>query len=104
MEKYILQHPPEAGVGDATFEIPLPALERGKKLVLSSSTCFSQPRANGVRFAVLVSGHEVWSGEQKDLVPADLQLDLSSSTSPARPLQLDLSSSTSPAGPGRRSR
>jgi len=73
----ILQHPPEAGVGDATFEIPLPALEDGKNLVLRSGTCFSQPTENGVRFAVLVDGDEVWASEQQTLAPADLQLGLS---------------------------
>ena len=76
----ILQHPPEnEGNGDATFEIPLPASKSGEKLVLQFGTCFDAPTANGVRFTVLVDGKELWSVEQKDLAPADHQLDLSGS-------------------------
>jgi hypothetical protein len=76
----ILQHPPEnEGNGDATFEIPLPASKNGEKLVLQFGTCFDAPTANGVRFTVLVDGKELWSVEQKDLAPADHQLDLSGS-------------------------
>jgi hypothetical protein len=75
----LLQHPPDEGLGDATFEIPLPALENGKKLILRFGTCFSDPTANGVGFTVLVDGKEVWSVEQKDLAPADHQVDLSGS-------------------------
>ena len=75
----ILEHPPDEGVGDATYEIPLPASENGEKLVLRFGTCFSAPTTNGVRFAVLVDDKEVWSSEQKDLAPVDHQLDLSSS-------------------------
>ncbi len=74
----ILQHPPAAGVGDATYEVSLPAHKNGEKLVLRFGTCFKAPTANGVRFAVLVDGNAVWSGEQKDLAPVDHQLDLSS--------------------------
>jgi len=73
----ILEHPPTEGVGDATYKISLPAEENGKKLVLRFGTCFSESTANGVRFAVLVDGKEVWSAEQKDLAPVDRQLDLS---------------------------
>ena len=73
----ILEHPPKAGVGDATYKIPLPVLENGKKLVLRFGTCFNAATVNGVRFAVLVDGQEIWSGEQKELLPADHQLDLS---------------------------
>ena len=65
----ILEHPPDEGVGDATYEIPLPASKNGEKLVLRFGTCFSAPTTNGVRFAVLVDDKEVWSSEQKDLAP-----------------------------------
>ena len=73
----ILQHPPNEGVGTATYEIPLP--ENGKKLVLRFGTGFREPTTNGVEFAILVDGKEVWSSEQKDLAPVDHQLDLSGS-------------------------
>jgi hypothetical protein len=39
----ILEHPPGEGVGEATYKIPLPAPENGKKLVLQFGTCFSKP-------------------------------------------------------------
>ena len=73
----LLQHPPDDGLGDATFPVPLPALENGKKLVLRFGTCCSDPTANGVGFTVLVDGKEVWSTEQKDLEPVNHELDLS---------------------------
>jgi len=73
----LLQHPPDTGNGDATFEIPLPALENGKKPVLRLGTCFIRPTTNGVRFTVLADGKEAWSSEQKDLDPVDHEVDLS---------------------------
>ena len=41
-----------------------------------------------MRFAIVVDGNEVWSGEQKDLAPRDLQLDLSSWAGKTVPLTL----------------
>jgi len=73
----ILQHPQEEGVGDATYEIPLPRLENEKELLLHFRTCFKEPTANGVRFAILVNGQEVWSSEQKKLAPENHELDFS---------------------------
>jgi len=74
----LLQHPPDAGNGNATFEIPLPALETGKKLVLRLGTCFTRQTENGVRFTVLAEGDEVWSVEQKELAAGNHEIDLSS--------------------------
>ena len=73
----LLQHPPDKGLANATYEIPLPALEDGKKLVFQFGTCFTQPTANGVRFTVLVDGKELWSEEQKEVAAVNHQLDLS---------------------------
>lgn len=73
----LLQHPPDTGLGDATYEVPLPALESGKKLALRFGTCFRERTANGVGFTVLVDGKKVWTGEQKDMAPVDHSVDLS---------------------------
>ena len=75
----VAQTAPDTGVGDATYEIALPALKDDKKLVFRSDTCFSRApgEGEGVRFAVLVDGQEAWSGEQKDRLPVHHALDLS---------------------------
>ena len=73
----VLQHPPNEGLGEATFEIPLPALQNGQKLVFRFGTGFREPTKNGVRFAILVAGDPIWTIEQKELAPVDHQLDLS---------------------------
>jgi hypothetical protein len=73
----IVQHPAREGLGNATYEIPLPALDNGKKLVLEYGTGFREPTANGVLFTILVDGTEVWSSKQEQLEPIDHHLDLS---------------------------
>jgi len=73
----ILQHPPNEGIGTAAWEIQLPALENGKKLVLRFGTGFREPTTNGVGFTILIDGKEVWSTEQKDLEPVDHEIDVS---------------------------
>ncbi|UCH34375.1 MAG: DUF4838 domain-containing protein [Armatimonadota bacterium] len=73
----IFQHPPAEGDGDATYGIDLPALEAAGKLVLRFATGFTGPTENGVRFAVLVDGAEVWAGEQRGLAPVEHEVDLS---------------------------
>ena len=72
----VLQHPPETGVGDATYKVPLPAPESGKELALRFGTSIKQATVNGIGFTVLVDGQEIWSREQKDRAPVDHQLDL----------------------------
>ena len=84
----ILQHPPNEGVGTADYEIPLPALEDGKKLVLRFGTGFREPTTNGVRFTILIDDKEVWSTEQKTLEPVDYELDLSDWAGKTLPLSL----------------
>jgi hypothetical protein len=73
----IFHHPPEKGVGDATFEIPLPVLKENDRLTLRFGTAFTGPTANGVRFSVLVNGKEAWTTTQKELPPVEREVDLS---------------------------
>ena len=84
----VLQHPPNEGLGEATFEIPLPALQKGQKLVFRFGTGFREPTKNGVRFAILVAGDPIWTIEQKELAPVDHQLDLSRWAGKTIPLTL----------------
>ena len=84
----LLQHPADKGNGDATFEVPLPALESGQKLVLGLGTCFTRATENGVRFTVLADGQEAWSSEQQDLAPVDHEVDLSGWAGKTIPLTL----------------
>lgn len=72
----IFHHPPAKGHGDATFEIALPKAKRGDKLMLRFATGFTGPTENGVRFAILVDGKEVWTTTQKTLPPVDHAVDL----------------------------
>ncbi len=73
----IFHHPPEVGVGKATFKVPLPPLEKGKRLMLRFHTGFAAETENGVEFAVLVDGQEVWKGVQKEVHPEVREIDLS---------------------------
>ena len=73
----IFQHPRAQGHGDATYEIRLPTVEQGERLVLRYATGFTGPTADGVRFAVLVDGAEVWTTTQKEIPPADHEVNLS---------------------------
>jgi hypothetical protein len=57
----LFQHPDGAHDGDATYEIPLPALTAGRKLVLKFGTVISNRTQDGVRFAVLANGKALWS-------------------------------------------
>jgi hypothetical protein len=72
----IFQHPPAQGQGDATFDVPLPAVKPGQKLTLRFATGFSGPTTNGVRFAILIDDTEVWSVTQRTLPPVDRTIDL----------------------------
>lgn len=57
----IFQHPDGAQDGDATYEIPMPPLSPGKRLLLKFGTVISNRSQDGVRFAVLANGKELWS-------------------------------------------
>jgi Family of unknown function (DUF5722)/Domain of unknown function (DUF4838)/Glycosyl hydrolase family 67 N-terminus len=72
----IFHHPPAEGHGDATFEIPLPSLAQGEKLVLRFATAFTGATENGARFAVLVNGGEAWAATQTDVEPVTREVDL----------------------------
>ena len=56
----LFQHPDGKNDADATYEIPLPALAKGKKLLLKFGTVISNKTQDGVRFSVLVNGSELW--------------------------------------------
>lgn len=73
----LFHHPPAQGPADATYEVPLPELEEGKKLVLRFATGLTGPTEDGVRFALVVNGREVWYKTQKELPPVDHAVDLS---------------------------
>jgi hypothetical protein len=57
----LFQHPDGLHDGDATYEIPLPPPAPGKKLLLKFGTVISNRSQDGVRFAVLANGEELWS-------------------------------------------
>ncbi|MBN1341052.1 MAG: DUF4838 domain-containing protein [Phycisphaerae bacterium] len=84
----IFHHPPAQGYGDATFEIALPPVKQGEKLMLRFATGFTGPTTNGVRFAVRVGDNEVWSTTQKTLPPVDHEIDLTAQA--GKPIQLTL--------------
>jgi hypothetical protein len=57
----LFQHPDGVHDGDATYQIPLPPLPAGKKLLLKFGTVISNRTQDGVRFSVLANGKELWS-------------------------------------------
>jgi hypothetical protein len=65
----IFQHPDGRRNGDATYEIPLPTQPQGGRLVLKFATVISNATGDGVRFAVLVDGSEVWHETQTLFLP-----------------------------------
>lgn len=57
----IFQHPDGSHDGDATYDLALPSLPAGKKLLLKFGTVISNRTQDGVRFTVLANGTELWS-------------------------------------------
>ena len=57
----LFQHPDGLHDGDAVYALTLPAVGAGKKLLLKFGTVISNRSQDGVRFAVLVEGKELWS-------------------------------------------
>ena len=68
----MFHHPPEHGFATAEYDIELPE----GALALEFGTGFTAPTADGVRFAVLVNGEEIWGEEQRTLPVIDRTLDL----------------------------
>jgi hypothetical protein len=60
----LFQHPDGQHDADATYEISLPALPQGKRLLLKFGTVISNQTQDGVRFSILANGRELW-GETK---------------------------------------
>ncbi len=67
----VFQHPDGLGHGDATYEIRLPELSTGRKLVMKFATVITNRSQDGVRFAVLVDGNELWSETRTVFLPPD---------------------------------
>lgn len=61
LARTIFQHPDGSRNADATYEIPMPQLPEDGKLTLKFSTVISNRTDDGVRFAVLVNGAELWN-------------------------------------------
>jgi hypothetical protein len=67
----LFQHPDGLHDADATYEIPLPALLRGKKLLLKFGTVISNRTQDGVRFSVLANGKVLWSQTNSTFLTPD---------------------------------
>ena len=72
----IFQHPPQEGHGDLVFALELPAVEEGHKLVLDFATSIIGDTDDGVRYAVLVDGEELWAADVLDRTVDVHQVDL----------------------------
>ena len=82
----LFQHPDGKNDGDATYEIPLPALPQAEKLVLKFGTVISNRTQDGVRFSVLANGNELWSETKTAFIPPDqAATHVRSGQHPARP-------------------
>ncbi len=93
----IFHHPPERGVSTAAYEVPLPPVPKGERLVLRFYTGFSGKTANGAAFAVLVNGRKIWHAIQTEQPPIARTLDLTSwaGTQAEIALQIDALGNTS---------
>lgn len=67
----VFQHPDGRTNGDATYEVPLPALPKNGRLVMKFAAVISNRTQDGVRFSVLVDGNEQWSETKTAFLPPD---------------------------------
>ncbi len=68
----VLQHPNREGDATAVYEVPLPLIAEGEKLLLKFGTVVTQKSANGVRFSVVVDCSEKWNETKTTyLLPPD---------------------------------
>ncbi len=67
----LFQHPDGKNDANATYEIPLPSLPPGKKLLLKFGTVVSNRTQDGVRFSVLANGKELWSETKATFIAPD---------------------------------
>jgi hypothetical protein len=67
----LFQHPDGLHDGDATYEITLPPLPQGKKLLLKFGTVISNRTQDGVRFSVLANSKELWSETKTTFIAPD---------------------------------
>jgi hypothetical protein len=67
----LFQHPDGQHDADATYEISLPALPQGKRLLLKFGTVISNQTQDGVRFSVLANGKELWAETKTTFIVPD---------------------------------
>jgi hypothetical protein len=92
----LFQHPDGVHDGDATYEVNLPPVPQGKKLLLKFGTVISNRTQDGVRFSVLANSKELWSETKTAFIAPDLpeakaQDNLLPGTDPFSDQALDLS-------------
>jgi hypothetical protein len=77
----IYQHPPlDTGIPEATFTIDLPEVKGRQRLVFRFDTAVTHPDSDGVGFAVLVDGKELWAAEQRPGKATAHEVDLTAYT------------------------
>ena len=85
----IFHHPPgQGGASDAAFAIALPPARPGHRIVFRFGTVLTARSEDGVGFAVLVDGRQVWSAKQRVGAATEHSLDLSAHA--GRTIQLTL--------------
>lgn len=67
----VLQHPNPRGNATAAFQVALPALPEGRKLLLKFATVVTEKTLDGVRFSVEVDGNELWSENKTTFISPD---------------------------------
>ena len=67
----LFQHPDGKHDADAIYEVPLPTLAPGRKLLLKFGTVISNRTQDGVRFSILANGRELWSETKVTFIGPD---------------------------------
>lgn len=67
----IFHHPYDTNNADATYEIKLPQLQKGKRLWFKFGTVITSATEDGVRFSVLVNGEELWTKTQTSYLSSE---------------------------------
>jgi len=77
----VFQHPDDKNDADATYQIALPAVSGGKKLLLRFGTVITNQTHNGVRYSVLINGREIWNETKTTFLAAEQGADKSAADS-----------------------
>lgn len=72
----LFHHPPAEGVGDAVFDIPLPSLADGQRLVFDFAIAIKGQSDDGVRYSVLADGQVLWTLDVIDNEARAFEIDL----------------------------